>query len=61
MVQEEHDVMYKVLARGQGEAADEDASVLRDYFNLQHPLAELAQEWADRDQRFRDVHPFFQG
>lgn len=50
--QEPGDVVYQVIARGEGAEAEGDAGMLRDYFNLDTLLAPLSDEWAARDPRF---------
>ena len=59
--QEEDDVLFRVLARGAGARADQDAAVLRNYFNLGIRLAELTPAWAHCDPRFRSIAPYFPG
>ena len=61
MRQQEDDVEYKVLARGESALPCEDAGVLRDYFNAGTSLQDLSQTWAGNDARFRSVHPYFPG
>lgn len=61
MRQEEDDVQYKVLARGEDALVSDDAAVLRDYFHAGTGLSELAQQWAKQDARFCNVHPYFPG
>lgn len=36
-------------------------AALHDYFNLGTSWAELAQGWADKDTRLREILPYFQG
>ncbi|KXZ55139.1 hypothetical protein GPECTOR_3g29 [Gonium pectorale] len=57
------DVEYRVLARGSGAGAEPegDGPVLRDYFNLDTRLADLAVGWAASCERFRAVSPHFPG
>lgn len=57
----EGDVAYQVVARGSLAAPEQDAAVLRDYFNLETSLSALAREWCAADARFAAVHPYFQG
>ena len=61
MQQTEQDVLWRVLARGQGAAATGDAAALAEYFNLGVCLAERAAVWATRDERFSQLRPFFPG
>ncbi len=61
MRQEEDDVLFRVLARGDGALPGEDAAALHDYFNLGSRMADLSAHWADRDPRFRNIHPYFPG
>ena len=61
MRQEEDDVLFRVLARGDGALPSEDAAALHDYFNLGSRMADLSTHWAERDPRFRNIHPYFPG
>lgn len=61
MRQEEDDVLFRVLARGTGALPSEDAAALHDYFNLGSRMADLSAHWAERDPRFRNIHPYFPG
>ena len=61
MQQTEQDVLWRVVARGQGAAATGDAAALAEYFNLGVCLAERAAGWATRDERFSRLRPFFPG
>lgn len=61
MRQEDNDVMFRVLARGAGALPCGDAAALHDYFNLGSRMAELTAHWAERDPRFRNIHPYFPG
>ncbi|BDA51122.1 N-glycosylase/DNA lyase at N-terminal half [Coccomyxa sp. Obi] len=61
MRQEENDVLFRVLARGAGAVPCGDAAALHDYFNLGSRMADLTAHWAERDPRFRSIHPYFPG
>ncbi|GLC39594.1 hypothetical protein PLESTB_000809200 [Pleodorina starrii] len=61
LVQLPDDVRYRVLARGRDASSADDAAVLRDYFNLDTRLSQLATGWAASCSRFRDVSPHFPG
>lgn len=61
MRQEENDVLFRVLARGAGAVPCGDAAALHDYFNLGSRMAKLTAHWAERDPRFRSIHPYFPG
>ena len=61
MRQEENDVMFRVLARGAGAVPSGDAAALHEYFNLGSRMADLTAHWAERDPRFRRIHPYFPG
>lgn len=41
--------------------ADDTEALLKNYFNLQHDLAELYRQWADADPNFRKRAPKFTG
>lgn len=41
--------------------ADDTEALLKNYFNLQHDLAELYKQWADADPNFRKRAPKFTG
>lgn len=59
--QDDDDVSYQVLARGDGADAVHDAAVLRDYFNLDTGLAALSDDWAARDGRFAAIRDYIAG
>ena len=61
MRQEEDNVLFRVLARGDGALPSEDAAALHDYFNLGSRMADLSAQWAESDPRFRSIHPYFPG
>ncbi|KAK9811557.1 hypothetical protein WJX72_005824 [[Myrmecia] bisecta] len=57
----EDDVVYQVIARGEGAHPADDEAVLRDYFSLDASLAALSEEWAQQDARFRNIRAYFPG
>ena len=61
MRQEQDDVAFRVLARGEGAHAAQDEAALQDYFNLRTSLAELSLLWTQGDARFRKICPYFPG
>lgn len=48
----EDDVVYRILARGDGVSAEDDEAVLADYFNLSVSLTTLTAKWSDADSHF---------
>ena len=61
MRQEQDDVAFRVLARGEGTHAAQDEAALHDYFNLRTSLAELSAQWAQGDGCFRKICPYYPG
>lgn len=61
MRQEQDDVAFRVLARGEGAHVAQDEAALHDYFNLGTSLAELSLQWAQGDARFRKICPYYPG
>ena len=61
MRQEQDDVAFRVLARGEGAHAAQDGAALHDYFNLGTSLAKLSLQWAQGDGRFRNICPYYPG
>ena len=61
MRQEQDDVAFRVLARGEGAHVAQDESALHDYFNLGTSLAKLSLQWAQGDARFRKICPYYPG
>lgn len=59
--QTEEDVRYRVLARGPGTPAAEDAAALHDYFNLGTNLLQLSEAWAAADPRFAHIQQYIPG
>lgn len=57
----DEDVEYQVLARGPKEKESSDLSILQEYFNLHEPLAKMTKQWAESDDRFKLISPFFPG
>lgn len=57
----DNDVVWRTVARGPLAPEQEDAAVMREYFNLDTQLSELSAEWSKRDDRFRRISPCIPG